>query len=277
MQSLAPPDGMPQSLAVDATALGELHRSAERGSPEALGQVAQQFEALFLGMVLDSMRSASPGDGLGESSGTELYRQLLDRQIAQDIAAGRGLGFARMVVEQLGGGTDSAAPAPETPRPAPQVLAPGQFLRELLPQARRAADQIGVDPLALVAQAALESGWGGHLPRRADGSNSFNLFGIKADSSWQGPRAVAQTLEVEDGVAVRRTQVFRAYPDYASAFDDYARLVGTAPRYGAARANAGDATRYLAELQAAGYATDPAYAQKVGRVLAQLSAEGTGA
>ncbi len=142
-----------------------------------------------------------------------------------------------------------------------------------MPHAQRAGQSLGVHPMALVAQAALESGWGARMPRRADGHSSNNLFGIKAGADWKGARAVAHTLEFERGLPVRRAEAFRAYPDLAAAFDDYARLIGQGGRYAEARAAGLDAAKYLNALQAAGYATDPAYAQKVGRVLASLNVE----
>ncbi|HET8754997.1 MAG TPA: glucosaminidase domain-containing protein, partial [Solirubrobacteraceae bacterium] len=115
--------------------------------------------------------------------------------------------------------------------------------------------------------------WGERMPRRADGTSSFNVFGIKAGGGWSGGRATARTLEYEAGVPVERTGEFRAYADLGAAFDDYARLIGSDPRYAGARGAASDPARYLSALQAAGYATDPAYADKVGRVLDRVMAE----
>jgi flagellar protein FlgJ len=150
----------------------------------------------------------------------------------------------------------------------------GGFVREVMPHAIRAAGKLGVSPLALIAQAALESGWGERLPRRADGSTSFNVFGIKAGGAWAGERAAARTVEYRDGRPEEQAAEFRAYPSLAAAFDDYARLIASDPRYAGARAGAGDdAARYFAELQSAGYATDPAYAVKAGRVLERVKAE----
>jgi flagellar protein FlgJ len=111
------------------------------------------------------------------------------------------------------------------------------------------------------------------MPRRADGASSFNVFGIKAGGAWSGVRAPARTLEYEGGVPVARAGDFRSYADLGAAFDDYARLIGSDTRYAEARAAAADPGRYLAALQAAGYATDPAYADKVGRVLDRVMAE----
>jgi len=264
----------------DMQRLHELKAQAAQNAPEALEAVAQQFEALFLGMMLDSMRAATIDGGLDQSGEMGLYQQLFDRQIAVNAAAGGGLGIARLLVEQLSaafpheaeGQAAEPARAPEVGRPpgaAAETAAgsPGQFIREVLPHAKRAAEELGVHPMALVAQAALETGWGDRLPRRADGESSLNLFGVKAGDSWRGGRAVAGTLEFEGGVPVRRTEQFRAYGSVSEAFDDYVRLIKTSPRYAQARAAGADPGRYAEALQAAGYATDPRYAAKIRAIL----------
>lgn len=270
-------------LAVDSRNLAPLAKSAAARAPDAIDAAAAQFESLFLGMVLDGMRQTSLGEGLGDSPDMQMYNQMFDRQIAQQIASGRGLGLARMIAEQLrrmpGAGEAPAATANPVAAAGegPGGASRADFVREALPHAMRAGRALGVPPLALVAQAALESGWGERLPRRADGTTSHNVFGIKAGGSWSGDRASAKTLEFEGGAMVGRRAEFRAYGDLGAAFDDYARLIATDPRYAKARAGAGDPGRYLVELQAAGYATDPGYADKVGRVLERVMAEVPGA
>jgi flagellar protein FlgJ len=206
---------------------------------------------VFLGMVLDGMRRATLDGGSSDSGEMQLFEQMFDRQIAQGIAGGRGLGRARLLAEQLrrmpGAAGEGAAPADAGP-PAESASAgsPAGFVRDVMPHAIRAAGALGVSPLVLVAQAALESGWGERLPRRADGSTSFNVFGIKAGRAWAGERAAARTVEYEQGRPVAQDAEFRAYPDLAAAFDDYARLIATDPRYAGARAGSGDAARYYA-------------------------------
>jgi flagellar protein FlgJ len=266
------------ALAIDGRSLVPLGRHAAAGSPDAIDAAAAQFESLFLGMVLDGMRRTKLDGGFGESGEMQLFEQMFDRQIAQGIAGGRGLGLARLLAEQLrrmpGAAGEGAAPADNgrAAEPAP-AGSPAGFVREVMPHAMRAAGTLGVSPLVLVAQAALESGWGERLPRRADGSTSFNVFGIKAGRAWDGERAAARTVEYERGRPAVQDAEFRAYPDLAAAFDDYARLIATDPRYAGARAGSGDAARYFAELQSAGYATDPAYAEKAARVLDRVRAE----
>jgi flagellar protein FlgJ len=116
---------------------------------------------------------------------------------------------------------------------------------------------------SVLAQAALETQWGRRMPRRADGSNSFNLFGIKADEGWNGARVNVPTLEFEGGVAVRRNAQFRAYDSPADAFADYVRLVGGSSRYAAARGRGDDVLGFARALVEGGYATDPEYAAKI--------------
>lgn len=137
------------------------------------------------------------------------------------------------------------------------------FSQQLYPAARQAASILGVDPRLLLSQAALETGWGQRMISGSRGENSFNLFGIKADASWQGPKVWVDTLEYRDGVAVRERAAFRAYGSYEESFADYARFIREQPRYQEALRQAGTPRGYIQALQQAGYATDPDYARKV--------------
>jgi len=142
----------------------------------------------------------------------------------------------------------------------------GEFVRTMLPHAQAAADKLGVSVRAVLAHAALETGWGKHMPRSADGSSSNNLFGIKAGASWDGARARVSTTEYENGVAVRRVDSFRAYDSPSGAFSDYADLISGNPRYAAALGSGDDVHGFAKALQRAGYATDPSYASKLARI-----------
>ncbi len=272
----------PSVSALDLGGLRGLKAQAAQDPPAALEAVARQFEALFINMMLDSMRSATVSSDLSDSGEMEMYQQMFDRQIATSLAERGGIGLARVLVEQLAGGlpvaagreaapAQAGAPAAREGASQARAASPGEFIREVLPHARRAAAELGVHPMALVAQAALETGWGGRLPRRADGEPSHNLFGIKAGEGWRGERAVARTLEYQDGVAVQRREPFRAYDSVAQSFADYVRLIRESPRYAEARGAGEDPARYAAALQAAGYATDPAYADKIRAILASES------
>jgi flagellar protein FlgJ len=141
-----------------------------------------------------------------------------------------------------------------------------EFVKTMLPAARAAADRLGVSVRAVLAHAALETGWGRHMPRAANGASSNNLFGIKAGSGWDGAKARVATTEYENGVAVRRVDSFRAYDSPAAAFDDYAELIAGNPRYAAALGHGDNVKGFAAALQRGGYATDPAYAAKLARI-----------
>jgi flagellar protein FlgJ len=137
------------------------------------------------------------------------------------------------------------------------------FLQKLYPYAERAAQELGVEPKLLLAQAALETGWGRSLIKNSDGGSSFNLFNIKAGKSWQGKQAKMPTLEFEQGIAKKVNAGFRSYSSYQESFQDYVDFIKTNPRYGDALQQVGNGERYVRELQRAGYATDPSYANKV--------------
>jgi flagellar protein FlgJ len=144
---------------------------------------------------------------------------------------------------------------------------PAQFINDLMPHARAAAARLGVDPQVLIAQSALETGWGKRLPSDASGRPNMNLFGIKAQGGWSGEKTVAATLEYEGGAMVRKNEAFRAYGSIRAAFDDYVNFLTTNPRYAEALKHAGDRERFVQELQKAGYATDPRYAEKILAIL----------
>ncbi|WP_082411328.1 flagellar assembly peptidoglycan hydrolase FlgJ [Methylogaea oryzae] len=161
-------------------------------------------------------------------------------------------------------------------RTAP-VVDKEQFLRDLLPEAEAAAKELGVDPKMLLSQAALETGWGRHTVRGADGSDSHNLFGIKAGKDWEGQRVATTTLEYVQGVPVRKTDYFRAYDSYKDCFHDYVAFLRDNPRYAQAIEQGDDPHAFFAGLQRAGYATDPRYANKVLAIYRQLEDYDVGA
>lgn len=287
---------------VDFPGLAALRGAARDRREDAAALAARQFEALVLQMMVRSMRDATPGDPLFGSSAGRFYRDLFDQQLALTLAQGQTVGLAEMLLGQLreagalapsplGGPAASDPPArgihpsrsgpfpgapgleADAPGPGPGAVggaggADGRqaFARALRRDAERAGRALGVDPDLLVAQVALETGWGRSILRHADGQSSNNLFNIKASPGWDGDTVSVSALEYEGGVAVRRTAAFRAYPSFAESFDDYVALVQGSPRYARALASAGDPRAYARELQAAGYATDPQYADKVIRI-----------
>lgn len=273
----------PINASFDFAALASLKNDAKAQDPAALKEAAKQFESLFTKMLLKSMRDANKGfgeDSLFGSQQGDFYQDMFDDQMAVHLSKGKGLGLADMLVQQLtqagmvkpadaaaeGNKTQFSLPAQSISNAddhQPLSKSKADFVRTMWPHAQRAGSQLGVDPHALVAQAALETGWGKSVPSQAGGSSSFNLFGIKAGSSWSGATATVPTLEFEDGVAVRRVERFRAYDSPADSFSDYAKLIGNNPRYENAVGAGGDVATFASALQAGGYATDPSYAQKV--------------
>ncbi len=269
-----------KDIVTDFGQFAALRADAARGESGSLEQVAEQFESLFLKTMLSSMRKASPGDPIfGDSQAHSTYREMFDQQLARDLAGKSGIGLAEVLVRQLGGGAPETTTATTAPadvqaaasKPGREVAAgsagggssPLEFVRRLWPYAARAAEALGTVPQAVIAQAALETGWGQRQIRHEDGSASHNFFGIKAGRDWSGDAVTRGTLEFVDGVARREQASFRAYPNAAAGFGDYARLLTTNPRYAATRGHGDDIAGFAASLRDAGYATDPDYAQKI--------------
>lgn len=278
----------------DLSGFGALRHQAETDKNAALPAVAKQFESMFTEMLLKSMREANFGDPLFESQATDTWQDMFDQQLSLNLAQhGKGLGIADMLVRQLGG--HDQAQSTENKRATVDPSANGMvdgwkqrlfdladatrstarkamawlptdaetFVRELAPQASIVAKELGLSVRAVLAQAALETNWGKHMPVHSDGSSSFNLFGIKAGSSWGGSRVNVPTVEYEGGIAVRKQAQFRSYTSTAESLADYGELISTDPRYAAARGHGDDVLGYAKALVQGGYATDPAYAAKV--------------
>lgn len=160
------------------------------------------------------------------------------------------------------------APLPQTQKPIDvniqlNISSPQDFIDQVLPYAKAAARQLGVNPLALIAQAAMETGWGKRMVRDAQGNSSNNLFNIKANSAWGGGAVEVSTLEYKNGTPRKELAQFRQYNSIADSFNDYVNLLKNSPRYQAALSVAEDAKQFLHELHGAGYATDPLYSQKI--------------
>ena len=287
-------------FALDTKGLGELKQSAKAGAPEALKTAATQFEAMFINMMMKSMRDATPQDGMLDNQQTKMFTSMLDQQMSQNLAK-RGVGLADVLIRQLGaqavnaqalaiGGDQNVATSAAMPSPLSAdallktpgaLLAPSALTASGKPQAphiRSFQDKLGADAEAaskatgipakfMLGQAALESGWGKREIKNADGSASHNLFGIKAGPGWKGKVATAVTTEYVGGVPQTRVEKFRAYDSYAAGFKDYANLIAHNPRYEKVLASAGDASKFAHGLQKAGYATDPLYAAKLSRII----------
>jgi flagellar protein FlgJ len=281
------PTDSSKHLALDANALGALRQSAKDNSPEALKAAAKQFEAIFVNMMLKSMREASPQDGVFDSEQSRMYTSMLDQQLSQNLAS-RGLGLADVLIRQLSSTVaPQALPAQQTqqtqPTPAMNPDTPisstkshssqpahiKAFQDRLAGHAEEASRTTGIPAKFMLGQAALETGWGKREIKAADGSTSHNLFGIKATGGWKGKVVETATTEYINGVPQTKIEKFRAYDSYADSFRDYARLLRSNPRYEGVLAQAQDAAGFAQGLQRAGYATDPNYAAKLTRIIKQ--------
>jgi peptidoglycan hydrolase FlgJ len=151
--------------------------------------------------------------------------------------------------------------------PIAEKATPQAFVEKLAPHARQVAAELGIPDKFLLGHAALESGWGRREPRFADGSSSHNLFGIKADRSWQGPVVEVTTTEYVNGRREVVKDQFRAYASYADSLRDYADFLRSNPRYAQVLEGQHDAVSFARSLQRAGYATDPSYADKLASVI----------
>jgi len=261
----------PRVDANDFKQFAALRRGAEANDPATLRAVAKQFESLFTKMMLESMRSASMGDPMFGSDQGDMYQDMADDQLAVQLSEGRGLGLADMLIRQLSGGAGagSAAITSQPGSGADEAATPEQreqFISGLRPHAEAAARELGVDPNNLIAQAALETGWGRSQP----GGDSHNLFGIKAGANWNGASVQANTQEFDSGVAARVDASFRAYGSPRESVEDYVRLIRDNPRYAGAMNTGSDVQAFAHALQRGGYATDPDYANKLSAVAAEV-------
>ena len=258
------------------TSADALRAHAAADPRAAIKEAAKQFEAMFMQEVMKSMRQATLASGMLDNAGSELGTEMLDTQFATQLTGQRGgLGdlIARQLERQMGAASAPARPAASGAKveAAFSDLNGRQrqvdFLREHGDAARAAEAETGLPAAFVLAQAAHESGWGQREIRNADGSSANNLFGIKAGAGWKGAVAEVTTTEYEAGQARKVTQRFRAYATTAESFRDFARLMKDNARYSPVLASGRSAEQYAQSLQAAGYATDPDYAGKLGRVI----------
>ena len=271
-------------------------------SKDALKQAAAQFESIFTQMLLKSMRKANDAfedkNSPFNSSGVKFFEEMHDQQLSVELSSNGSLGLADLIVQQLspdgkkftpgsvlrsvdnftsdkrasGVSNDSltnkndigtnASDKNEGPFDDAE-----SFISTVWEHAKSAAEKIGLNPAVMVAQAALETGWGKHIINKADGSSSNNLFNIKSDRSWDGAKASKVTLEFEQGMPVKKQASFRAYDSIKDSVNDFVDFLNENPRYQDALNNTAKPAAFLDSLQKAGYATDPNYADKIKQVL----------
>lgn len=270
------------ALAADARSLNALKYESGQNSAQAAKEAAKQFESLFMRELIKSMREATMKSGMLDSAQGDLGTDLLDQQLSvhmSGVPGGLSEAIARQLSRQMGG-ADTTISAPSTlslpgvvsrsSTPTPVAAGPApkgrdSFVQSLSATAERVSQDSGIPASFMLGQAGHETGWGKSEIKNADGSSSFNLFGIKAGKGWTGKVAEVTTTEYVGGVPRKVVAKFRAYDSYEDSFRDYASLINNSPRYEKAQATAktGSAVAYAAELQKAGYATDPEYAKKL--------------
>ncbi len=278
----------------DFQSLHELKLKAKGNAKDALPEVAKQFEGIFLQSLLKTMRSsnhfldeANPFRG----KDTATFQEMLDGQYISHVSKStQGIGIAELLTKQLSGKVQRSTPAntltigpsnnitaskPEAQpaasnKPASEGVGSTQtasimdnFIKSIWDKAKQAAAVIGLDPRILVAQAALETGWGQSIAKDADGSTSNNLFNIKSGSNTSFDSVKIKTTEYIADTPIKVSANFRKYPTVEESFNDYISLIKGSDRYQNALAHAGNPERYVNELSKAGYATDPQYGTKI--------------
>ena len=315
-------------IASDGADLTALRRSGKADSPEALHAAAQQFEGLFMNMVMKSMRDATPQDGPFDSHDTATFTSMMDQQLSQHLSQ-KGIGVADAMLKQLmrnqgmqvsgangangagglagmanalGGGSggdegqtaalnalakaygnaqangqlamgkgysanSALTPPLKGDGSSPKVDA---FVDKLAGPAQAASAATGIPARFIIGQAALESGWGKSEIKKADGTTSHNVFGIKATKDWTGKTVSTLTTEYVHGKPQRVVEKFRAYDSYQEAMTDYASLLKGNPRYAQVINSAHDVKGFANGMQRAGYATDPHYAKKLMSIMDKM-------
>ena len=312
---------------LDVNGLNDIRLQSKQGDQaskkEALQQAAKQFEAIFMQMLMKSMRSAQDvleSDSPFNSESTKFYRDMHDQQLAVELSDNGSLGLSDLIVRQLGGDSDNFTPRtilrsdgklstenatlnvpslasgdgslnnsskqntdtqvsnnrqvdipyslnqsqlPIKAKVEPIFAQPQDFVSALIEPAKQVEQHLKVPYEVVIAQAALETGWGKKIIQTQQGQSSNNLFNIKADSRWQGDKTSKETLEFEQGNMVKKKEPFRVYESLNESINDYIQFLSNGERYQSALKQAGNVEQFLQGLQSAGYATDPNYATKI--------------
>lgn len=285
-----------QDTVLNNKAMDSVRKMGRDGDPEALRSVANQFESMFIQQMFKSMRAAtdvfSEGSYLN-SSETEFYQDMLDQQYSLNLSKGKGMGLASALYDQMmrsyGGQMERAADESAsnmTPKHAEGLYiglratsakaseaeskvsqTPVEFVNEIRPYAQWAASKLGVSTDAIIAQAALETGWGKFVLQDAKGNSSFNMFNIKAGKSWNGDAVSTKVTEYVNGAPTKENATFKKYQSLQESFSDYVDFMRQ-PRYKKALEATHDSALFSKELQSAGFATDPHYSSKIQTIIA---------
>lgn len=287
------------------------NKADEAAQEDALNAAAKQFEAIFMQMLLKSMRQAQEvleSDSPFNSQSTKFYRDMHDQQLAVELSDNGSLGLSDLIVRQLGGDSDNFTPSSvlrsdgnindvkaklkqqfeqlkveqsDSDRPFGELIDivkenptfenPEDFVQQMALPAKNIEQKTGIPYQVVIAQSALETGWGQKIIKDPSGQSSNNLFNIKADKRWGGEAVQKETLEFEQGAMVKKVEPFRAYNSLSESANDFANFISTSPRYQKALGAVSNVEQFLNELQGAGYATDPNYAQKILNTLKRVS------
>ncbi|WP_441002094.1 flagellar assembly peptidoglycan hydrolase FlgJ [Pseudocolwellia agarivorans] len=310
-------------------------KSTDKAEKEAaLQTAAKQFEAIFMQMLLKSMRSAQDvleSDSPFNSETSKSYRQMHDQQMSLELSNNGALGLSELIVRQLGGDSENFTPhsvlrndgnldargknifdlqnireplaktinedrqtTDKTTIEVPKYLSkdntldsdnsiasnnnlqpeftnPADFISAMTASAKQVEAKLNIPFEVVIAQAALETGWGQKIIKTNQGESSNNLFNIKADSRWQGDKTTTETLEFEQGTMIKKREPFRVYSSLAESVNDYVNFLSTSERYKPALEQTSNVEQFLHTLQDAGYATDPNYAKKIMGTLRTVS------
>lgn len=281
------------------------NKAGEAEQKDALKQAAKQFEAIFMQMLMKSMRQAEDvlaAESPFNTQTTKFFRDMHDQQLSMELSSNGSLGLATLIERQLGGADENYTPASllnithgnnlpinamrskasadteanfverKPTKPQQNTFADAEsFVNSLVPYVDKAAATLGVPVPVLIAQSALETGWGKKIIQTEQGGSSNNLFNIKADKRWHGDSAAQNTLEFEQGTMIKKQQNFRVYDSIADSVADYTKFLTENPRYQAALNQAGNVEQFLQGLQKAGYATDPNYANKISSIVGTVT------
>ena len=227
------------------------------GATKTVEAMATQFESLFVNEMLKSMRATVNESELFGSDSMNQYTEMYDQQLSLHIAQ-KGLGLKEVIIEQLGGNQQALTAWQDKSSFVKDLQ---QALVENLPA--------GSDHKAVLSIAALETGWGKSVITANQGASSHNIFSIKADKSWQGDKTLVKTTEFIHGHRVNSHEPFRVYSNLDEAVMDFAKFMQN-PRYAKALSVADDGEKFIGEIAAAGYATDPQYKEKLLRIYNNL-------
>lgn len=268
--SLSPLATKSNALAADARSLDALKASANKDGAGAIKEAAKQLESLFMRELIKSMRDATMKSGMFDSPQSDISNDMLDQQMSVSMSGLPG-GLSAAIERQLARQTVSMDNTRVLPAAADKLsrAGPGKtgFVQQHQEAAARIEQSSGIPASYMIGQAAHETGWGRREIKHADGSTSFNLFGIKAGAGWTGKVAEVTTTEYVNGEPRKMKAKFRAYDSYEDSFRDYARLINNSPRYEKVRAKTDSPLAFATELKRAGYATDPDYANKLSRTI----------